>query len=85
MPYMPNSSEGPFPKIAGKGPGEVGVSLKKIFFLSCGDNLLPLHRMQDLFHVYLNRFEFYFLGLHVIKRNKFCLFVHNECVPGIAN
>ena len=26
----------------------------------------------DLFHVYLNRFEFHFLRLHINKTNNFC-------------
>ena len=39
---------------------------------------------RTLFHVYLNRFEFHFFRLHVIKTNKFCFFMHNGRVPGIA-
>ena len=30
--------------------------------------------IRDLFHVYLNRFEFHFLRLHVIKTKKILLF-----------
>ena len=40
--------------------------------------------VRDLFHVYLNRFEFHFLRLHINKTNKFCFFMHNGRVPGIA-
>ena len=39
--------------------------------------------LQDIFHVYLNRSEFDFLWLHIIKTNKICFFMHNECVHGI--
>ena len=42
------------------------------------------YRLRDLFHVYLNRFEFYFLWLHINKTNKFCFFMHNGRVPCIA-
>ena len=37
-----------------------------------------------MFHVYLNKFEFLFLRLHINETNKFCFFMHNERVPGIA-
>ena len=40
--------------------------------------------IRDLFHVYLNRFEFHFLRLHINKTNKFCFFMHNGRVLGIA-
>ena len=40
--------------------------------------------IRDLFHVYLNRFEFNFSRLHIIKTNKFCFFMHNGRVPDIA-
>ena len=40
--------------------------------------------IRDLFHVYLNRFEFHFLRLHIIKTNKLCFFMHNGSVSGIA-
>ena len=40
--------------------------------------------IRDLFNVYLNRFEFHFLWLHINKTNKFCLFMHNGRVPGIV-
>ena len=40
--------------------------------------------IRDMFHVYLNIFEFHFLRLHIIKTNKFCFFMHNRRVPGIA-
>ena len=41
-------------------------------------------KIRDMFHVYLNRFEFHFLRLHIIKTNKLCFFVHNGRVLGIA-
>ena len=31
-----------------------------------------IQQMQDLFHVYLNRFEFHFLQLHINKTNQLC-------------
>ena len=40
--------------------------------------------IRDMFHVYLNRFKFHFLLLHIIKTNKLCFFMHNGRVPGIA-
>ena len=40
--------------------------------------------IRDMFHIYLNRFEFHFLWLHIIKTNKFGFFMHNRRVPGIA-
>ena len=43
-----------------------------------------LQPIQDMFHVNLNRFDFHFLQLHMIKTNNFCFFMHNGRVPGIA-
>ena len=40
--------------------------------------------IQDHFHVYLNKFEFHVLWLHIDKTNKFCFFMHNGRVFGIA-
>ena len=40
--------------------------------------------VRDLFHVYLNKFEFHFLRLHINKANKFWFFIHNRRVFGIA-
>ena len=40
--------------------------------------------VRDLFHVYLNKFEFQFLQLHINKTNTFCFFMPNERVSGIA-
>ena len=40
--------------------------------------------IRDLFHVYLNKFEFHFSRLHIDKTNTFCFFLHNGRVPGIA-
>ena len=42
------------------------------------------HFIRDMFHVYLNRFEFHVLRLHINKTNKLCIFMHNGRVPGIA-
>ena len=42
------------------------------------------HEIRDMFHVYLNRFEFHFLRLHINKINNFYFFMHNGRVPGIA-
>ena len=38
--------------------------------------------IRDMFHVYLNRSEFDFLWLHIIKTHKFGFVMHNERVPG---
>ena len=43
-----------------------------------------LELIRDLFHVYLNKFEFNFLWLHINKTNKFSFFMHNGRVPGIV-
>ena len=40
-------------------------------------------QIRDMFHVYLNRFEFHFLRLH-INKTKFYFFMINGRVPGIA-
>ena len=40
--------------------------------------------LRDLFHVYLNNFEFHFLRLHINKTNTCCFFMHNGHVPVIA-
>ena len=40
--------------------------------------------IQELFHVYFNIFEFHFLRLHINKTNKFCFYMQNGHVPGIA-
>ena len=40
--------------------------------------------IRDMFHVYLNGFEFHFLRLHMNKTNSFCFLMHKERVPGIA-
>ena len=40
--------------------------------------------IRDMFNVYLNKFEFRFLRLHVNKTNKFCFFMLNGRVFGIA-
>ena len=39
--------------------------------------------VRDLFHVYLNRFDFHFLRLHMNKTNTFFFFMHNKRVPGL--
>ena len=41
-------------------------------------------KIRDMFHVYLNRFEFHFLQLHINKTKPFCFFMHNKRVSGIA-
>ena len=37
--------------------------------------------VRDLFHVYLNKFEFHFSRLHVNKINNFCFVLNNRRVP----
>ena len=46
---------------------------------------LNLLLIRELFHAYLNIFECHFLRLHIKKINRFCVFMHNGRVPGIAN
>ena len=40
--------------------------------------------IQEMFHVYLNKFEFQFLRLLINKTHNCCFIVHNGHVPGIA-
>ena len=40
--------------------------------------------IRDMFHVYLNKFEFHFLRLLINKTNTFCFFMHNGRFFGIA-
>ena len=47
--------------------------------------LLILNNIRDMFHVYLNRSEFDFLWLHIIKTHKFGFVIHNERVPVKSN
>ena len=54
--------------------------LRVIFFLI---GFYKKHTIRDLFHVYLNRFEFHFLWLHINKTNKFCILIYNGRVPGM--
>ena len=37
--------------------------------------------IRDLFHVYLNKFEFHFSRLHVNKINNFCFLLNKRRVP----
>ena len=57
------------------------LSMKSSYLTNMVGKTLPL---RDMFHVYLNRFEFLVLWLHIIKTNSFCFFMHNRRVPGIA-
>ena len=41
-----------------------------------------LIKVQDLFHVYLNKCEFQFLHLHINKTNTFCFLINNGRVTG---
>ena len=57
----------------------------RLMVSSCEQQILRCSLgIRDMFHVYLNRFEFHFLWLHIIKTSKFCFFMHNGLVPGIA-
>ena len=38
--------------------------------------------IRDLFHVYLNKFEFHFLHLHIYKTNKICFLINKGSVTG---
>ena len=54
-----------------------------VFFISAQPALvLGRADLQDLFHVYLNKGEFQFLLLHIIKTNTFCFFIDNGRVTG---
>ena len=59
----------------------IGASLTKV---RCLPNTRLAQIIRDLFHVYLNKFEFQFLRLHLNNTNTFCFFMHNGHVPGIA-
>ena len=58
------------------------IILVKIRFILFETKFCSL--LRDLFHVYLNKFEFHFLLLHINNINKFCFFIYNGRVPGIA-
>ena len=45
---------------------------------------IDYRHVRNMFHVHLNRFEFHFLWLNINKTSKFCFFVHNGRVLGIA-
>ena len=45
---------------------------------------VPMEPIQEVFHVYLNKCEFYFSRLHVNKIYNFCFLLHNGCVPGMT-
>ena len=47
-------------------------------------NNVSLRDIRDLFHVYLNKFEFHFLRLHINKTSQFCFLMNNGCVPAMA-
>ena len=56
--------------------------LKRFPELKRKHNLLNL---RDLFHVYLNRYDFQFLRLYILNKTKTCcFFIYNRRVPGIA-
>ena len=59
----------------------IGASLTKV---RCLPNTRLAQILRDLFHVYLNKFEFQFLRLHINNTIPFCFFMHNGHVPGIA-
>ena len=41
-------------------------------------------KLRDLFHVYLNKFEFDFLRLHKNKTNEICILIVNGRVSVMA-
>ena len=57
-----------------------------MYITSASVTACTTHRgsIRDMFHVYLDRFEFHFLRLHINKTNEFCFVMHNGHVPGIA-
>ena len=56
----------------------------EVYSKTCLRGPLKKNTIPDLFHVYLNIFQFHFLRLDINKTNKCCFFVHNGRVPGIA-
>ena len=46
------------------------------------DTLSYISKIQDLFHVYLNKFEFHFLRLPRNETNRFCFLINNGRVTG---
>ena len=50
--------------------------------LGCKGLEHELSKVQDLFHVYLNKCEFQFLLLHINKTNTFCFLIDNGRVTG---
>ena len=40
--------------------------------------------IQDLFHAYLNKWEFQFLRLYINKTNTFCFLIDNGRVTGAS-
>ena len=41
-----------------------------------------VNKIQDLFHVYLNKCDFQFLRLHINKTNTFCFLIDKGRVTG---
>ena len=61
------------------------LTVNKSIMVYCINGQISLMaQLRDLFHVYLNKFEFHFLRLHINNTNTFCFFMHNGHVPGIA-
>ena len=59
------------------------VAKSKDLIKACFENV-NICIIRDLFHVYLNKCEFYFLRRHINKTNTFCFFINNGRVPGMA-
>ena len=61
------------------------VSMEFFILLTkpCTNIGVPLP-IRDMFHVYLNIFEFLFLRLYINKASKLCFFVYNGRVSDIT-
>ena len=77
--FWPGSS--PFPWVISRWLGSCCLHLLLFF---CFQLIIQIFHLQDMFHVYLNKFEVHFLRLHIIKTNKFYFSMHKRRVPGIA-
>ena len=62
-----------------RDPAKYNIIFCKMFI-----NAYTMLYLRDMFHVYLNRFDFHFLRLNINKTNTFCFLMHNGRVPGIA-
>ena len=68
---------------ATKGAQLVPIGIPKMFVLLKTISVSLMNgRVRDLFHVYLNKFEFQFLRLHMNRTRKFCFLINDGRVTG---